>query len=47
MNGHSDVVGGCVVTREKSQDEKIAYIVMLWAWDALFDAWLVLRESKL
>lgn len=47
LNGHSDVVGGCVVTRQKEHAEKISYIVnALGLACSPFDAWLVLRGIK-
>lgn len=47
LNGHSDVVGGCVVTRHKEHQERIAYIVnALGLACSPFDAWLVLRGVK-
>jgi O-succinylhomoserine (thiol)-lyase len=47
LNGHSDVVGGCVVTRHPQQAERIAYIVnALGVSCSPFDAWLVLRGVK-
>ena len=47
LNGHSDVVGGCVVTRRKEHAEKISYIVnALGLACSPFDAWLVLRGVK-
>ena len=47
LNGHSDVVGGCVITRHKDQAEKIGYIVnALGLACSPFDAWLVLRGVK-
>lgn len=47
LNGHSDVVGGCVVTRDKEHAEKISYIVnALGLACSPFDAWLVLRGIK-
>src|SRR5690606_26326792 len=47
LNGHSDVVGGCVVTRQEEHKERIAYIVnALGLACAPFDAWLVLRGIK-
>ena len=47
LNGHSDVVGGCVITRHKDQAEKIGYIVnALGLGCSPFDAWLVLRGVK-
>jgi cystathionine gamma-synthase len=47
INGHADVVGGCVVTRNEEHGHRIA-----WLCNALglacspFDAWLVLRGVK-
>lgn len=47
LNGHSDVVGGCVVTRDKEHAEKIGYVVnALGLGCSPFDAWLVLRGAK-
>jgi len=47
LNGHSDVVGGCVVTRKGDHAERIAYIVnALGLACSPFDAWLVLRGIK-
>lgn len=47
LNGHSDVVGGCVVTNQKDHAEKISYIVnALGLACSPFDAWLVLRGVK-
>ena len=47
LNGHSDVVGGCVVTRDKTYSEKISFIVnALGLACSPFDAWLVLRGIK-
>src|SRR5690606_21571396 len=47
LNGHSDVVGGCVVTRHPQHAERIAYIVnALGVACSPFDAWLVLRGIK-
>jgi len=47
LNGHSDVVGGCVITRQKDHAEQIAYIVnALGLACSPFDAWLVLRGVK-
>lgn len=47
LNGHSDVVGGCVITRQKEHAEKISYIVnALGLACSPFDAWLVLRGVK-
>jgi O-succinylhomoserine (thiol)-lyase len=47
LNGHSDVVGGCVVTRHPAHAERVAYIVnALGLSCSPFDAWLVLRGVK-
>lgn len=47
LNGHSDVVGGCVVTRDKETAERIGYYVnALGLSCSPFDAWLVLRGVK-
>ena len=47
LNGHSDVVGGCLVTRHEEHAERIAYIVnALGLACSPFDAWLVLRGIK-
>jgi len=47
LNGHSDVVGGCIITREKPYAERIGYVVnALGLACSPFDAWLVLRGVK-
>lgn len=47
LNGHSDVVGGCVVSRKTEHAERIAYIVNAVGLSCSpFDAWLVLRGIK-
>ncbi len=47
LNGHSDVVGGAVITRHKEHAEKIGYLVnSLGQGCSPFDAWLVLRGLK-
>jgi O-succinylhomoserine (thiol)-lyase len=47
LNGHSDVVGGAIVYREKALEEKVRYFVnALGVSEAPFDAWLVLRGIK-
>ncbi len=47
LNGHSDVVGGCVITKEEEHSERIAYIVnAMGIACSPFDAWLVLRGVK-
>jgi O-succinylhomoserine (thiol)-lyase len=47
LNGHSDVVGGAVVTKHKEHAERIGFIVnALGQGCSPFDAWLVLRGIK-
>lgn len=47
LNGHSDVVGGCIITRQKPHAERIGYVVnALGLACSPFDAWLVLRGVK-
>ncbi len=47
LNGHSDVVGGCVVSKTQELADKIAYIVNgLGFGCSPFDAFLVLRGIK-
>jgi len=47
LNGHSDVVGGAIVTRHQEHAERIAYVVnALGLACSPFDAWLVLRGVK-
>jgi O-succinylhomoserine (thiol)-lyase len=47
LNGHSDVVGGCVITRQQAHADRIAYIVnAIGLGCSPFDAWLVLRGVK-
>lgn len=47
LNGHSDVVGGCVVSKSKEHAERVAAIVNnLGLGCSPFDAWLVLRGIK-
>jgi O-succinylhomoserine (thiol)-lyase len=47
LNGHSDVVGGCVVTKSKEHAERVGYLVnALGLGCSPFDAWLVLRGIK-
>jgi len=47
LNGHSDVVGGCVVTRHAEHAEQIGYLVnALGLACSPQDAWLVLRGVK-
>jgi cystathionine beta-lyase/cystathionine gamma-synthase len=47
LNGHSDVVGGCVISRKDELAERVAYISnALGLGCSPFDAWLVLRGVK-
>lgn len=47
LNGHSDVVGGCIITRHQEHAERIGYVVnALGLACSPFDAWLVLRGVK-
>jgi cystathionine beta-lyase/cystathionine gamma-synthase len=47
LNGHSDVVGGCVVTRHEAHRERISQVVNAFGLACSpFDAWLVLRGVK-
>jgi O-succinylhomoserine (thiol)-lyase len=47
LNGHSDVVGGAVVTANKEIGDKIQYLLnALGTGESPFDAWLVLRGIK-
>jgi O-succinylhomoserine (thiol)-lyase len=47
LNGHSDVVGGAVVTRHQDQAERVGYVHnALGLGCSPFDAWLVLRGIK-
>lgn len=47
LNGHSDVVGGCVVSKSKEHAEQVAFTVnALGLACSPFDAWLVLRGVK-
>ncbi len=47
LNGHSDVVAGCVITKDKEYADKVSYIVnALGLACSPFDAWLVLRGVK-
>lgn len=47
INGHSDVVGGAIVYREKAVEERVRYFVnALGVAQAPFDSWLVLRGVK-
>ncbi len=47
LNGHSDVVGGCVVTRDQELATRVDYLQnALGMGCSPFDAWLVLRGIK-
>jgi len=47
LNGHSDVVGGCIITKHKPHADRIGYVVnALGLACSPFDAWLVLRGVK-
>lgn len=47
LNGHSDVVGGCVISKQEAHATRIAEIVnALGLGCSPFDAWLVLRGVK-
>lgn len=47
LNGHSDVVGGAVVTQHQAHAERIAYVHnALGLACSPFDAWLVLRAES-
>lgn len=47
LNGHSDVVGGAVISREKVHADRVGYVVnALGLGCSPFDAWLVLRGIK-
>jgi cystathionine beta-lyase/cystathionine gamma-synthase len=47
LNGHSDVVGGAIITRDEENSEKVDFIVnALGLACSPFDAWLVLRGVK-
>jgi cystathionine gamma-lyase len=47
LGGHSDVVGGVVVTNDKTLHERLAFLQnAIGAVPGPFDAWLVLRGTK-
>jgi len=47
LNGHSDVVGGAIVYKDKTLEERGRYLVnALGVSESPFDAWLVLRGVK-
>ena len=47
LNGHSDVVGGAVITKHEEHQERVFYLVnSMGLGCSPFDAWLVLRGVK-
>ncbi len=47
INGHSDVIGGCVITSDDGVADKLKFIQnSIGAVPAPFDCWLVLRSTK-
>ena len=47
INGHSDVIGGCLITNNDEFAEKFAFIQnSIGAVPSPFDCWLVLRATK-
>lgn len=47
LNGHSDVIGGAVITHHKEMGERLSFLQnAIGAVPAPFDAWLVLRGIK-
>lgn len=47
INGHSDVVGGAIITKDRELGDRVAYVVnALGLAQAPFDSWLVLRGVK-
>jgi cystathionine beta-lyase/cystathionine gamma-synthase len=47
LNGHSDVVGGCIVTKDRELADRVSFLVnALGLACSPFDAWLVLRGIK-
>jgi cystathionine gamma-lyase len=47
LNGHSDVVGGAIVTADKALHEKLHFLQnSMGTQQATFDSWLVLRSTK-
>lgn len=47
LNGHSDVVGGAIMYKDKTLEEKVRfYVNALGVSESPFDAWLVLRGVK-
>ena len=47
INGHSDTIGGCVITSDKNIADKIKFIQnSMGAVPSPFDCWLILRSTK-
>ncbi len=47
INGHSDVIGGCIITNREEVAEKIKFIQnSVGAVPSPFDCWLTLRSTK-
>ncbi|NQV14913.1 PLP-dependent transferase [bacterium] len=47
INGHSDVLGGAVITRDTNLAERIDYVTnALGIGSSPFDSWMILRGSK-
>ncbi len=47
INGHSDVIGGCLITSDDSIAEKLKFIQnSIGAVPAPFDCWLIMRSTK-
>jgi len=47
LNGHSDVVGGAIIYKNKKLEERLRYLVnALGVSESPFDSWLVLRGVK-
>jgi cystathionine gamma-lyase len=47
INGHSDVIGGCLITSDDKIAEKLKFIQnSIGAVPAPFDCWLILRSTK-
>jgi cystathionine beta-lyase/cystathionine gamma-synthase len=47
INGHSDVIGGCVITSDEKIAERVKFVQnTIGAVPSPFDCWLVLRSTK-
>ncbi len=47
LNGHSDVVGGCIVVKDEKTAEEVKFLInALGLGESPWDAWLVLRGIK-